>query len=324
MFNHRGIDTIPFEEIPTHQDVYLMDEVYMEEYEKFLLAVLAREDVEPVGLISYVGVRNITQDALELSWYPNISDRFHEVTIVLPRDQFVTCVECANYGERPRIFVKTEWLSLLHSRPYSAFALVDAIGVKNAIRSGRLENQKLAELRTSIDVLAKNHPEIAFVSFADSILLKIQWRPGFFQRGIKYSYEPEALIRLFPDLSSIYNDTLGLKIYAVIAQGSNEYFDEALLHISKEQNHICLNSLGLPFAQVMEIDTAVRKALHENKHPPTELYLDQKFFHSIQFQYEFDKGTQPSAEYLSSLSGEPQSYYYTSCETLLSNLQATG
>lgn len=320
MFEHREIDEIPFETVPTDEEVFLIDEAYLEEYDRYLQAIIAREQVDPPGQVGYAGVRRITNEGLEVSWYPNITDRFHEVAIFLPRDQFVACVGCQRFDEKPHIFVKGKWLDELYSRPYSAFALIDAVGVKVAIKSGRMESSKLEAIRSAIDELANLHPEIAFVSFADSILLKSRWRPGLFSKGIKYSYEPEALVKLFPDISSVYSGILGLNIYAVITQGNNEYRDNSLLHFSPGKNHVCLNSLGLPFAQVMEMDASVRSAIRKAEHEPAELYLDQHFYHSIRFRNGFDKHAQPSARYETSLSEGEQRYYYTSSATVLENL----
>jgi hypothetical protein len=109
--------------------------------------------------------------------------------------------------------------------------------------------------------LAVNNPGVCFVTFADSLLLKSNWSVGTFDSDVEYTYEPEALVNLFPQMSKIYDEVLGLKIYAVITQGVNEYYDESLIYVSPSANHVCLNSIGLPFAQLLAIDDAVRIAL---------------------------------------------------------------
>jgi hypothetical protein len=141
---------------------------------------------------------------LELSWYPNISDRFHEVWVRLPRDVFITCVHTPHWDDKPHIFVKGSWLSSLHLRPYSAFALVDAIGVKDALFNGRLAGPTLVRLRDRIDAIAAANPGVVFVSFADSILLKMDWFVGQYDSDVNYSYEPESLVTLMPPLAQAF------------------------------------------------------------------------------------------------------------------------
>lgn len=320
MFDHPLFQIHSFNDVPLNQDVFLMDEKWLPQYEESMISMFNGGDYTPVGYISYATLRRIDDFALELSWYPNIHDRFHEVTVTLPRDQFVICVDCWQYDEKPHVFVKCDWIANLHLRVYSAFALVDAIGVKSALSRQRLTAENLVELRSRIDQLAEQTPGISFVSFADSLLLKSNWSVGTFDTDVEYTYEPEALVKLIPQISSIYQDVLGLGIYAAITQGLNEYYDQSLLHISKSANHVCLNSLGLPFAQLLAIDDAVRTAIRYDAHAPADLYVDEQFYHSLRFQYGFDKHAQPSASYHSPLSGVPSTYYCCSFETILTNL----
>ena len=322
MFDHALFRTYPFEDVPLNRDVFLIDEQWLGQYEASLVAMFNGGQYDNVGYISYAAIRYVDEFALELSWYPNIYDRFHEVTVRLPRDQFITCVDCWKYDEKPHAFIKSGWLSKLHLRPYSAFALIDAIGVKNAIAHHDLTKEKLVELRNRIDLVAANNLGVSFVSFADSLLLKSNWSIGTFDSNVEYTYEPEALIKLFPTISEIYEEVLDLRIYAALTQGLNEYYDQALLHISQSSNHICLNSIGLPFAQLLAIDNAVRIALRQDVHEPADLYIYEKFYHSLRFRLEFDKDAQARAPYRAPLSGIASTYYVCKTDTILSNLDA--
>lgn len=319
-FTHPQFEHFEFEAVPLNRDVYLMDEQWLPEWEGAYLKFFDGEEYQNVGYISYAAVRSATAKALEISWYPNIFDRFHEVTVVLPRDAFVACIDVYDYDEKPHIFVKSEWLTALHLRPYSAFALIDAIGVKQALTQGRLSGTKLIELRDRIDQIADATPGVAFVSFADSLLLKANWFVGQYDSEVSYSYEPETLIRLLPQVASAYREILGMSVYATIAQGVNEYADPSLLHRSIAGAHISLNSLGLPFAQLLSIDEAARDAIRSGAHDPYEIYADELFFHSLRFNYGFDKHAQPSAPYPVPLSSSPGKYYCTSANTILTNL----
>ncbi len=299
-----------------------MDEKWMAEYDNSLVEMINGGNYAAVGYISYAAARAIGASSIELSWYPNIYDRFHEMKVSLPRDQFVTCVECSDYDEKPRIFVKSAWLTNLHLRAHSVFAIVDAIGVKNALASGKLTREKLIELRGRIDEIAKANPNISFVSFADSLLIKSNWFVGQYDSHIKYTYEPEVIIRLIADIRLAYLDVLGMEVYAVLTQGSNEYYEDSLLHISPTQNHISLNSLGLPFAQLMSIDNAARGAIRDHVHDPAELYMDENFYRSLRLVHEFSKKALPKGVYQSPMSTGDSFYFYSDYQTIIENLES--
>ncbi len=294
----------------------------MEEFDESLGKMLLGEECNPyeVGYVSPVAVRRINKNSLDLSWYPNTFTRFHEVSITLPKDIIKICVGCWQYDIKPYIFVDHEWLEHLHLREYSVFALVDAIGVKDAIRSNSLNKEKLIELRTRIDDLAEKEIDISFISFADSLILKTNWDVGYFHKDIKCSYKPEKILYVIKELDRIYQEVLGLQIYAVLTQGSNEYYGEPLLHISKSNNHICLNSLGVPFAELLAIESAAKKAIKSGAHPPMQMYLDEQLYHSLQFKYAFKKNDKPKNKYSAIMKSSQPSYFYSSCDVLIENL----
>lgn len=323
MFENDDIDKYSFEEIPLDRDCLLMSENYMREFDEALKKMLRREECNPyeVGYVSPVAIRMINDNSLELSWYPNTFTRFHEVSITLPRDKVKICVGCWQYDIKPYIFVDHEWLEQLHLREYSVFVLIDAIGVKTAIRDNLLSKEKLIALRDDIDKLAEKYRDISFISFADSLILKSNWDVGYFHKGIKCSYRPETFFTVVKELESIYENVLGLKVYAVLTQGSNEYYGESLLHISSSKNHICLNSLGVPFAELLAIESAAKEAIKSGVHPPMQLYLDEQFYNSLQFKFEFKKNTKPKNTYSAIMKSYQPSYYYSSCDVLIENLQ---
>ena len=52
MFDHPRFDKYSFEEIPLNRDLYLMDEIWLDEYEKSLVTMFEGGDYESVGYIS--------------------------------------------------------------------------------------------------------------------------------------------------------------------------------------------------------------------------------------------------------------------------------
>jgi len=322
LFENSDIDKYSFEEIPLDRDCLLMSEIYMNEFDQALGKMLRREECNPyeVGYVSPVAIRKINESSLELSWYPNTFTRFHEVSISLPKDKVKICVGCWQYDIKPYIFVDDKWLEHLHLREYSVFALVDAIGVKKAIRDNVLSKEKLLELRDRIDELAESQNDISFISFADSLLLKSNWDVGYFRSGIECSYSPEKILHVIKKLDLIYQEVLDLNIYAVLTQGSNEYYGEPLLHISKTKNHICLNSLGVPFAELLAIESAAKVAIKSGTHPPMQVYLDEQFYRSLKFKFEFQKNDKPKNTYSAIMKSYQPSYFYSSCDVLIDNL----
>ncbi len=289
----------------------------MQEYEHAFLDFFRGGPDPNVGYISYAAVRGINSTSIDLSWYPNIYTRFHEVAVSLPKDQFLTCVGCWQCDEKPHIFVKTTWLEHLHLRFYSVFCLVDAIDFEDALRLGRITRDKLLLLRAAIDKLAARHPDVSFLSFADSLLLKSNWSVGHFHSKTTYTYRPEELLHIIRSIQQIYTEVLGLGVYAVVTQGSNEYYDDPLLHKSESGHHICLNSLGLPFAQLMSIDGAVK----QKRHPFAELYMDEQFYHSLRLRFDFAERRPERHSYRAKMMIKEGGYYCGVCKELVDNLQ---
>lgn len=323
MFEHEFIDNYNFEDIPLNQDCVLISEIYMEEFDAALIEMLEGEDVNPyeVGYVCYVAGKQINPNSIDMSWYPNVHTRFHEVSISIPKEKIKVSVGCWRYDIKPYIFVDHEWIEHLYTREYSVFALIDAIGVKNAIQDNLISKEKLVILRDRIDTLSEQYKDISFISFADSLIMKSNWSVGYFKKGIECTYEPEVFLRIIKIIQGIYREVLGLEIYAVLTQGSNEYYDELLLHISDTKNHICLNSLGLPFAELLAIEGAAKAALKNKVHPPAEIYMDEQYYHSLIFNFEFDKNNKPKNVYRAIMKTDAPYYFYSSCDELLSNLK---
>lgn len=272
MFEHEKFDKYDLNSIPLNRDMYLVDEIYAPDWEKSYLKVFSGEDYEPVGYVSYIAVNQIHPDTLELSWYPNMSDRFHELPITLPKSEILSCIGCWQYDWNPTIFVSSSWLSALYEKTFSAFCMVDAIGVKKSLQQDDISRSKLVDLRQKVDEFANANPDIAIISFADSLLVKANWTVGSVHNDLIYTYAPERLLVAAQELCQIVKQTLKLPAYAVFSQGYNEYFDDDLIHISASKNHVSLNSLGIPFANILAIDDAARIAIKSGAHEPAEVY----------------------------------------------------
>jgi hypothetical protein len=324
MFEHPDFDKYTPETIPINRDVYLRDEVYAKEYETSLIDLFSGGKGEPVGYVSFVAVTHVSPVSVELSWFPNLFDRYHEVSVVLPRDQIVECVGAWRWDERPSIFVKSDWYKQLHLKANAVFGFIDAIGVKDAVNKGLLENARLQALRSGMDKLAEQFSSVSFISWGDSVLLKSNWTAGHFHSGVKYTYNPETFLHLFKEIRELFQKALGLRVYGIFTQGSNEYYTDPVLHISDSKNHICLNALGASFADLFTIDEAARKAIKAKTHAPFELYLDEPYFKSLRLRFEFDKRRLSRHQYTSLLSNGSTTYVCTAYDDIASNLEPTG
>jgi hypothetical protein len=309
MFGHQNFKHYAFSEIPESRDLFLIDVKDMAEFEREWLKLYAGEEYDPKFLVSYVAVRAKWDDVLELSWYPNVSTRFHEVRVTLPKSAFVRCIGQCRHDGNPSVFVDSEWLRELYLRTNSIFALIDAIGVETALRSGKLTRPRLLALRDRIDDVAARWPKVSFVSFADSLLLKSHWRPGNVELQQQYDYEPEAIIDIFSEIDRAYRDVLGLGTYAVLTQGANEYCRDQLLHISPSNNHVSLNSLGLPFVQLQAISDAARQAIRLGDHDPFDLYIDSDCLHSLDLEFGFKREDLVTGAYRTKMASGERQYY---------------
>lgn len=327
MFQHPKFNLRSFDDLPVDQDLILMDEKWMGDVEQEWLKVFAGDadaDPYPVGYVSDVVVRSVGEEWVDLSWYPNTFDRFHEVTTFLPKSAFITCVDIAEYDDRPRIFVRSEWLMRLHEHPLTSFAMIDAAGVKRLLQEGKLSEAALLSLRDRVDTIAECYPDYAFISFADNVLVKQAWSVGHIEGTTKYTYAPEGLVPVIAEVCDAILQTLKIPSYAVVTQGMNAYSEGAALHRSSAGNHVSLNTLGLPFAQLMSIEGAARTAIRNREHAPAQLYLDATFFRSLRMAGSFDKAALPLHPYRSPMSRDLKaSYVATSLNEILNNLKAT-
>ena len=320
IFDHPAFEIYSPDELQLNQELLLQDEIYIQEYKNSIIEQENGGKWRPFGYISFVAVNRVTAHIIELSFCSSVSVRFHELSILLPRDQIVTCVKAWNWDERPTLFVKSEWLEKTLLRSNCVFGLIDAIGVRKTLETGLAINEHLPKLRTGLDVIASRYPQISFVSFADSVLLKSHWTLGFFKAGVKYTYDPEAFLYVFTEIRTLFKESLGLGVYGVFTQGSNEYYNDSLMHISETKNHLCLNSLGAPFADLKSIDEAARQVYKENP-IHCDLYLDELYFNSLRLDSKFKQTISDWNSYTMCISKARGWYARVSCDEILKNLK---
>jgi hypothetical protein len=294
-----AFEDLPFEELPLECDTWLMDEKWLPDWEKAWQAVFAGKDISPyqIGYISYISINSISDEAAEIEWFANIHTRFHAVQTYLPRRVFRGCFRAWEYEKRATVFVDGAWLNRLHDRTHSTFALVDACGFGSMLKRDAIEAGKILKIRNEVDILAAANPTVAFTSFADSLLLKTNWNIGRWDNPTVAEYQPESLLKLLAEIDDIYRFVLGVSTYAALAQGNNDLFGDELFHVAKSGNHVSLNSLGLPFAQIRAIEDAARDNIRAKVHGPSEVYIDRTLFWSMNIDDHDWKSAQKSYHY---------------------------
>lgn len=323
MLDHSGFETLAFDNLPLGGDLFLMDQQWLPAWEAEWIKCFKGEDADPygVGFISRASVCRVDGNHAEIEWFANTHTRFHAIRTTLPREAFVICALAHEYERRSTVFVRSEWLDDLHARAHSTFAMIDASGFAKALKLGSITKAALRTLRDRIDSLADGTPQVSFTSFADSLLIKTNWIVGSWNSPSTAEYLPEKFIALIGDIDRAYQDILGLRTYAVVSQGSNEYYDDALVHTSRHGNHVSLNSLGLPFAQIHAIEAAARSAIKKSAHGPAELYLDRDFFLSLGIDDYKWRMSLPEFEYDQKLSSDQGLYICLSRDELLKHLR---
>lgn len=314
MFNPNVFDIFSYENIPLDEDLFILDECYMHEYNSMVLDVLAGKDYRNLDVHFPAATRKINEQSIEISLVANFIDRHHQLNVFLPRNQFVNCVCCTKIDDKiPHVFVKSNWIEYIHSKTFCIFCLIDASDFKKLLKTTELSNTKSIKLRKAIDKLSQKYLNTAFISFADNVLIKKNWKLGDFQDDSKYRYNPEEIIYIIKDVRDIYKKVLNLGIYAICTQGFNVCFDDDLLHISASNRHVSLNSLGLPFEQLFSI----QNSLAPTKHGRAELYLDEQFFRSIKLNYSYNKQSKHRYKYTSKVANNPSYYLCFQIDDLL-------
>jgi hypothetical protein len=282
-----------------------MSDLYMAEYEKYWVDFFDNGiDEDPPGYITDISVRNIEPERLSVSWYANTRDRFHEIQIEIPVTVFKNCIGCLQYDGKPVVFVDENWLQSLFTRNFSVFTMIDVADFSKYLKSDEFKEDKLIELQSKIDQLAEANNEMLFLSFADNLLIKSNWKFGNFKSPESSPYNADKLIDIVNSISGIYKEVLDSEIYAILTQGYN-YHSEELFSANKTGNHIALNSLGSPFADLFSIEAAVRKNIKNEKHAKYRFYFDLTFYRSL---LKRDQATPPSYCYKSLLSKSSSKY----------------
>lgn len=170
------------------------------------------------------------------------------------------------------IILRKQRYDSLWKRNSVMFALIDIIGTKEKLGKTPLSLMKeMTRMQTMLDDFANTHPEIAILSFADSVIIKKTWA-----YHKERTYNPEIFLETILKLKNLLRIKLKYDSYTIITQGQNFTEAEDILHINGK--HVGMLSLGYPFASLFDIDKRVRDLELEEKR---DVYMEDIFYRSL-------------------------------------------
>lgn len=304
MFESEIFEIISPEIFSKGVEILLSDEHRMESYQAMYLYAHAGGDEYSDSNCYTCFISSKDQNLFSLNIQLNYYDRHHTIDTEISIEDIISCVRCSEYCENPTLFVKARWMEQFESRQHSIFAIVDACDMKNAIRAGKVCQTSLNNFRKRIDESSERNSQIGYISFADSVILKSDWRMS------KYSkYNPELIISVVGEIRDAFVECFSVSAYSVLTQGMNEFQEPDIFWRSKSGNHVCMNSFGTPFAQLNEIESIAKESIRNNTHKKYDFYLSETIFRSLAFRVVHNHETTESFKYESKMSKKFERYF---------------
>ena len=319
---------IDYEDIPTDRDIFVLAERDLNFFNKAWDWYIAHATTTADYPHNFLDFRTCAVSAkhsmyLELDLLVDQSERFHEILHKLPRKDVIQCVRYWNWAKRPYLIVSNEWFDSLKFATHTTFAMVDAIGVRKKIfLEGKISRKQLILFRRELDSLARRYPSHVFFSFADSVILKSNWKRNLI--GFAKNYDPEMSIHIINQVQSIFKRILELDSYAVVTQGLTDDYERRPFKKSFFGSHIAFNSLGTPFSYLFDIERHVKANVKKNIHKPSSLYLSKDLFLSLKLKSVMRDRYRNEAIHFSSdmTPGLHQWYFCSSTDEVLTNLNS--
>lgn len=238
----------------------------------------------PNELMDYIPchISYVNEDYLNVTLLLDRTNRFHTISKTLPLKYFKTAFLVFSAEKRPYIVVDHVWFNKIKSSIYSAYVLIDFVGVRDLLHQfGEFPSQKLDSVKRIVDDFARQNKELTFLTCADNIILKSGWAYDHQSS----SYHPEKLIKTVHDLMTRIEDETQIKSYSIFTQGAN-YVDERSIAMSHSpSNHYFISSISVPFIEAFEIDNDIRKRLRRNEIERESFYIEQSFYVSTKRRF---------------------------------------
>lgn len=198
----------------------------------------------------------------------------HGSTFNLLKKDIVVCLE-QTQDRHPYLFVKDEFFnSITNEKQFSLYVMIDAIGVKEwLLREGAISIKSLQAFTDKLNRMMKRHKKIKAFSFADTVMLKIDYSTNHNYLG---SILLDETISLIEDIINIYETEMGFKAFAIISSGF--LIDNFSRKVKYAANLSVLGGLGLPFAKIIDIEKQIKDNIKKKVHQMAELYLDESVY----------------------------------------------
>jgi hypothetical protein len=220
-------------------------------------------------------------------------ERLHLVSEYLSQSD-IESIKIGTDGNKYIVLRKQRYDSLWR-RNSVTFGLIDLIGTKKKVEKAPLLLMKeMAKIQNILDRFASKNPEIAILSFADSLIIKTTW-----SYHKERTYNPELFLKTISQLMNLLKAKINSDSYAIITQGQNFIEAKKILHI--KGNHIGMLSIGYPFAALFEIDKRVKVLDSKEKR---SMYMEDVFYYSLTEELPFlDISTKKEHAFASPLIG---------------------
>ena len=276
------------------KDYFLNSDLKSKEIEIEWLKYINHEDYKhPNSISEYFpfDILRISNDELFIRILMQRNDRWHTIKISLPISIFRVAYLAHTSETRAQIVVKEEWFKKLKEYSYSVYCIIDFIDMKKILsKLGSISAEQLNRIKYIVDVFATANPDYIFMSFADNILIKTNWKMDY--KGNTTIYNPEKLLRLIQKLRREIKLELGIDSYSIVSQGAN-YVDENFVNLEPiVKNHFFLPSLSTSFIEIFEIDNDIRNKIKSQELKRSEVYLENSFYQSTNRKFDF--GDEPN------------------------------
>lgn len=224
--------------------------------------------------VSFFYARVLSKDTAGLTIHLALTlvERFHIVSEYLSfKDIF--SLKIGTDGET-YIVIKKKKYDSLWKRHSVSFAFIDLIGTREIFKQSSAELMKFfKKVQAIIDAFANIHPEIAVLSFADSLIAKSTW---CYYKKVKYS--PESFLKTILELQTLLKEEIGVGSYMILTQGQNFFESRKIVHINEKRNHLGMLSVGPAFASLFGIEIIVKGLKDSEK---KSMYIDEMFYNSL-------------------------------------------
>jgi len=268
--------------IPLNKDCFLLSDEFLEKIEQQWTEFLSQECdykkwVHPNGLMDYIPchISSINDSHLNITILLDRSSRFHTISKTLPNQFFKTAFKVFYSEKRPYIIVDQSWFNNLRNSIYSAYVLIDFVGIRNLLNQyGEFPSDKLNSIKAIIDKFCNQNKDLTFLTCADNIVIKSGWE--FDSKNSKY--QPEKLVMTVHQLMLEIKKETNINSYAIMTQGANYVDEKNLTNSATPKNHFFISSISVPFIEAFEIDSDVRKRIKNKEIEKMPFYIEQSFY----------------------------------------------